>query len=140
METKKANGELEIGRGECGQGTCFHIPIPFLTFLHFLLPPPQSSIRRVADVRARLSQVVQRPRPATYVRGGAQYLRQILLRSGDGFGDLAAARKQGRNRRRERTARAAYVDRRDLRRSKNVEFVSVEKDVSGFVFQVPAFD
>ena len=84
--------------------------------------------------------MVQKPRPATYVRGGAQYLRQILFRAGDGFGDLAAPRKQGRNSRRERTACAVYVARRDLRRSKNVEFASVEKDVSGLVFQVPAFD
>src|SRR5262245_64356661 len=113
METKKANGEWGIGSGERRQGTCVSIPIPFLPFLHFLLPPPQSSIRRVADVRDRLSQVVQRPRPATYVRGGAQDLRQILFRAGDGYRNLAAARKQGRNSRRERTASAAYVDRRD---------------------------
>src|SRR5262245_29138834 len=30
--------------------------------------------------------VIKRSRPMTYIRGGAQYLRQILLRAGDGFG------------------------------------------------------
>src|SRR5262250_2808825 len=84
--------------------------------------------------------VIQRSRPMTYVRGGAQYLRQILLRAGDGFGDVATPRQQGRDRRRERTARPARLARRDLRRSKNVELASVEKNVSGFVFHMPAFD
>src|SRR2546428_8437016 len=84
--------------------------------------------------------VIQRSRPMTYVRGGAQYLRQILLRAGYGFGDIAALRQQGRDRRRERTACPARLARRDLGRSKNVEFASVEKDISGFVFHVPAFD
>ena len=76
----------------------------------------------------------------TYVRGGAQYLRQILLRAGDGLRNVAAPRQQGRNCRRERTAGPARLARLDLLGSKNVEIASVEKDVCGFVFHMPAFD
>src|SRR4029434_9454437 len=78
--------------------------------------------------------VIKRSRPMTYVRGGAQYLRQILLRAGDGLRHVAAPRQQGRHCRRERTAGPARLARLDLRRSKNVEIASVKKDVSSFVF------